>query len=75
MIVAALICAAVLLRGRHLSDRLVALQMLSLLTVLALLILAQAMSRPSFFDLALALAILSFPGALLYAHFVERWLR
>jgi multisubunit Na+/H+ antiporter MnhF subunit len=57
-----------------LSDALVALQMANGLCVLVLLLIAQGMARPSFFDLALALALLSFPGTLLFAHFFERWL-
>lgn len=68
-------CAFVILRGRHLTDCMVALQFGGVLMTLALMILAQAMHRPSFYDLSLALALLSFPAALLFAHFVETWLR
>jgi multicomponent Na+:H+ antiporter subunit F len=75
LVLTALFCAAVIMRGRRLSDCMVALQMVGVIMALALLALAQAMARPSFLDLALALALLSFPGALLFAHFVERWLR
>ena len=75
LVLAALFCAVIILRGRRLTDCMVALQMGGVIIVLALLALAQAMGRPSFLDLALALALLSFPGALLFAHFVERWLR
>ncbi|HVM49067.1 MAG TPA: monovalent cation/H+ antiporter complex subunit F [Candidatus Acidoferrum sp.] len=75
LLLATWICAAVILRGRRLSDCLPALQMAGVILVLALVALSQAMARPSFLDLALALAVLSFPAALLFAHFVERWLR
>jgi multicomponent Na+:H+ antiporter subunit F len=75
LILAALACMLVILRARRLSDCLAAMQLGGLILVLALLCLSQAMARPSFLDLALALALLSFPGTLLFAHFVERWLR
>ena len=75
LLLAGLVCAGIILRARSLSDCLVALQMAGLVFTLALLSLAQGMSRPSFFDLALAVALLSFPAALLFAHCVERWLR
>ncbi len=67
-------CAWLILRSGDLSDWVVALQMSGLIVVLVLLILAQAMSRPSFYDLALALAFLSFPAGLMFAHFIQRWL-
>lgn len=66
-------CGAVCLRGEAV-ERLAGLQMATLLTVMALLLLAQGFSRPSFYDLGLTLAVLSFPSGLLFAHFLERWL-
>ncbi|HEY5037097.1 MAG TPA: monovalent cation/H+ antiporter complex subunit F [Chthoniobacterales bacterium] len=66
-------CGWVIVRGKNI-DGLVALQMATGLTTLALLLIAQGMHRPSFFDLALALALLSVPSTLLFAHFFERWL-
>jgi multicomponent Na+:H+ antiporter subunit F len=68
-------CALVILRSETPGDWLVGLQMAGLIVVLALLILAQAMKRPSFFDLAVALALLSFSSGLLFAHFITRWFR
>jgi multicomponent Na+:H+ antiporter subunit F len=37
-------------------------------------VLAQAYDRSIFFDLALALALLSFAGGLVFARFLERWI-
>ncbi len=67
-------CAIVVLRSAGLSDWVVAVQMCGVIGALALMILAQAMSRPSFYDLAVALSLLSFPTGLMFAHFLERWL-
>lgn len=66
-------CAIVAIGG-DLADRLVALELASSLTVFAVMLLIVAFDQPSFIDLALALALLSLPGSLAYAHFVERWL-
>ncbi len=69
-------CAGVMKGGKQaLTDCMVGLQMAGTIAVLVLIILAEAMQRPSFLDLALALALLSLPAALMFAHFVERWLR
>jgi multisubunit Na+/H+ antiporter MnhF subunit len=57
-----------------LADRLVALELATAIAVFVLILLIVAFDQPSFIDLALTLALLSFPGSLVYAHFVERWL-
>lgn len=54
-------------------DRLVGLELASVIVCLVLLLLAQGLHRPPFFDLALALALLSFAGGLVFARFLERW--
>ena len=41
---------------------------------LVLLLLAQGFNKPTFSDLAIAFCLFSFPAALLFAHFFERWL-
>ena len=73
-LLAALIpCALVTVRsGRF--DRLVALQLATVITVLALVTLALGLGRPSFMDLPLMLALLAFPGTLAFARTLERWL-
>ena len=66
-------CAAICLRAKNAFDRLVALEMTGMLAALALIMLAEAMRRPLFFDAGLALALLSFGGGLVFARFLERW--
>jgi multisubunit Na+/H+ antiporter MnhF subunit len=66
-------CGWVVARARSM-DALVALQMAAGNCALILLLLAQGMGRPSFFDIALAFALLTYPATLLFAHFFERWL-
>ena len=67
-------CAFVALRARNVVDRLVALEMTAVCETLALLVLAEAFERTIFYDLAVALALLSFGGGLVFARFLERWL-
>jgi multisubunit Na+/H+ antiporter MnhF subunit len=55
-------------------DRLVALQLATVLSSLILLLMAEGFARPSYSDLALCLALLSFAGGLTFARFLERWL-
>lgn len=66
-------CLVVLLRDR-LSDAMVAVQLAGTLASLAMLTLAFGLGNDSFIDLALCLAILTYPSALLTAHVFERWL-
>lgn len=73
-IVAALVPAGVMvLRGGEM-ERLVALEVGAALETLVLMLLAEGFRRLPFFDLALALALLSFAGGLVFARFLERWL-
>jgi multisubunit Na+/H+ antiporter MnhF subunit len=67
-------CAMVCLRAKDPLERLVALQMAAVLVTLALVLLAEAMQRSLFLDLALTQALLSFGGGLVFARFMERWL-
>lgn len=66
-------CGYVCVRGR-LMDRLVAVEMAGVVTTLVVVLLARGYDRSSIYDLALALALLSFPAGLVFAHFLERWL-
>jgi multisubunit Na+/H+ antiporter MnhF subunit len=66
-------CLILLIR-LPLIDALVVLQFGTGACVLALTVLAIALNRPSFLDIALTLAMLSYPASLLFAHFFERWL-
>ncbi|MBV8736368.1 MAG: hypothetical protein JO007_03740 [Alphaproteobacteria bacterium] len=56
------------------ENRFVALELGSTLTVFMLMLLSVGYDQPSFIDLGLTVVLLSFPGALAYAHFLERWL-
>lgn len=66
-------CGAVCLRAEPV-DRVVGLEMTSVVTSLLLMVLAELTHRVAFFDLAVALAVLSFGGGLVFARFFERWL-
>ena len=72
-LIALIPCGLVCVRGGPM-DRLVGLQLAQVVTVLALLLLAQGMGQDAFFDAGLLLAILSLPGSLLFVRFLERWL-
>lgn len=60
-------------RGQ-LTDRLVAVQLASTITIVAMVLLSFAFDQPSLLDLPLTLAFLGLPGTLLLTLFVERWL-
>lgn len=66
-------CGVVCLRG-DVVDRLVGLELAGVVVTLMLLLLAQAFGRVIYVDLALALALLSLPGGLAFARFLERFL-
>lgn len=55
-------------------DRLVGLETAGMMTTLILWLLAQGFGRIPFYDIALAAALLSFGGGLVFARFLERWL-
>lgn len=67
-------CGWVLLRGR-IEDALVAVELVSTLVTVVLLLLAEGFHRSIYFELALVLAAMSFVGALIFVRFVgEKWL-
>ena len=57
-----------------LENRFVALELAATIAVFMLMLLSVGYDQPSFIDLGLTLVLLSFPGALAYAHFLERWI-
>lgn len=70
-----LFLAAVLASGLlSIPQRLIAVQLATSLSVLLLIALSFVFSQPSSIDLALSVALLTLPGTLLFALFVERWL-
>lgn len=68
------LCCGIVLARRRLLDRFVAAEMATLITVLELELLAQGFGSAYYFDLALAVALLSFPAGVLYVYFYIRWL-
>jgi multicomponent Na+:H+ antiporter subunit F len=59
---------------RDAGQRLVAVQLATALAAVILVLMSFAFDQPSFMDLALTLTLLSLPGTLLLALFLERWL-
>ncbi len=55
-------------------DRLVALELTSVVVVMILVALSEVYGRPAFLDLPLTLALLAFAGGLVFARFIERWM-
>lgn len=67
--------AAIVSCGRgSIGRRLVAVQLATSLSVLMLIALSFAFDQASSIDLALTLAVLTLPGTMILALFVERWL-
>ena len=66
-------CVLLAMRG-NVIDRLVAVELAGVFTVLALLTFEQGEQRQSFFDLSAALAVLMFPSTLLFAQVFRRWM-
>lgn len=55
-------------------DRLIGLVMAGAIETLTLIILAQDVGKPEFYDVGFALSILSFGGGLVFVRFLEKWL-
>lgn len=64
-------CGVLALRGPRLADAFVALQLAGIAAMLLLIALAIGTRRPSFVDLGLVLALLSFPAGALFVHFID----
>ncbi len=73
MLICMIPCAVVCFRGDA-ADRLVGLEMAGIISVIILVLLAEGFHRPPFFDLALALGLLSFAAGMVFTRFLERWL-
>jgi multicomponent Na+:H+ antiporter subunit F len=65
-------CCMVCLRGEP-AERLVGLEMAGTIDALVLVVLAVGYRRGIYLDLAVALALLTFAGGLVFARFLERW--
>lgn len=66
-------CGIVCFRSDSPVSRLVALELGGTIDTLVLLLLAEAFHYPPLFDLSVAIALLTLAGALVFAHFMERW--
>jgi multicomponent Na+:H+ antiporter subunit F len=60
------------LRGPSLPDRVMALDMIGLMSVSVIVLTAIASDEPVLMDAAIALALISFLGTLAFARFIER---
>lgn len=67
------LCGLVCVRARTV-DRVIAVELGSLLAALEIVLLAEAFHRDFLYDLALTLTLLSFASTMVFAHFLERWL-
>ena len=74
VLILGLIPCAVVIARKSAADGLAALQLAGILTTLATLLLSAGYHRPTVADIAMALAVLTYPSSLLFAHFLERWL-
>lgn len=74
VLVAGLLPAGIAVFRGDAVERLVALELAAVLVTLAVAALAIGMDRPAYLDLAVAGALLSFGGGLVFARFLERWL-
>jgi multicomponent Na+:H+ antiporter subunit F len=73
LLVAAMILSSVrIVKGPHVADRVVALDMLSLLGVAAAGLAAVASDAMAFVDIALGVALVGFLATVAFAAFVER---
>ncbi len=73
MLVAAMVCAAIrIVRGPHAPDRVVALDMLSLIGVGATGVAVLASGSTAFIDIALGIALVGFLATVAFAAFIER---
>jgi multicomponent Na+:H+ antiporter subunit F len=66
-------CGIVCFKGTPM-DRMVGLEMAGIVTTLILLLLAQGINNPNFYDVGLTLSLLVFGGGLVFVRFLERWL-
>lgn len=73
LLLALIPCGIVLIRA-PIMDRLVSLEMSGILSILIIVLLSIGFREPSFLDLALALAVLSFSGSLVFIYFLEHGL-
>lgn len=70
---AGLVCAFIrLARGPYLPDRVIALDLISVLAMGFIVAYAVRFNQPNFIDVAIILAIISFLGTVAFAYYLER---
>lgn len=74
LLVATVPCLIVVWRGRTM-EAVVAYEAISILALLVLVLLAEAFGRSGEFELPVLLAVLLLGSGLVFARFLERWLR
>lgn len=70
--VAILLALARLVRGPSLPDRVVALDLIAVLSAAFATVYAMETEQPAFLDVAIVLALVAFLGTIAYAQYVER---
>lgn len=66
-------CGIAAFRGSPM-ERLLGLEMMGIVATMFLLVMAEALGRPNFYDIGLTMALLAFGGGLVFTRFLERWL-
>ena len=66
-------CGIAAFRGSPM-ERLLGLEMGGIVTTMFLLVMAEALGRPNFYDIGLTMALLTFGGGVVFTRFLERWL-
>ncbi len=61
-----------LIRGPGLADRVVALDVIAILSTALMALYTVQFRKPVFLDVAVILALVSFVGTVAFAHFIER---
>ena len=61
-----------LARGPDLTDRVVALDLITMIGVAMCALYATAYEAPVFFDVAILMALITFVGTIAFAHYLER---
>jgi multicomponent Na+:H+ antiporter subunit F len=74
MLLAAIPCGIVVVRGTTTMDAVVAYEAVSSIVFMVLVLLAEGFSRPGEFELPVHLAVLLFGSGLVFVRFLERWL-
>ncbi|HUN89981.1 MAG TPA: monovalent cation/H+ antiporter complex subunit F [Terriglobales bacterium] len=66
-------CGIAAFRGSPM-ERLLGLEMGGIVVTMFLLVMAEGLGRPNFYDIGLTMALLAFGGGVVFTRFLERWL-